>query len=273
MNPAVVGGVEDLHEAVAVEVGDDGVGEHGLDHAGILRERAAARPGRGEHGPVETVTAPARPVEVEDERRVIKAGVVAAVEDVADDNQLGNTVTVDVGDDGRTGAEVGTALDRAVGVTSEVRRLVDVDTDLAPDLSRGVEAVHGELVPVSVQAHDVVRATRTENLLETVAVHVGHGHVLVVHAPAEARLAVAARGPAGTNRAVGLEDGELTRPRPGSDEIGPARDDLEPAGILQIGEGQRARLAAAAEGVPCPDDVAEAVVDGEPVGVAADDHF
>ena len=51
-----------------------------------------------------------------------------------------------------------------------------------------------------------------------------------------------------------------------------AHDDLEPAIILQIGHGQAAHLAAA-EGVACPHDIAEAVVDREPVGVAADDHF
>src|SRR5207244_12953036 len=51
------------------------------------------------------------------------------------------------------------------------------------------------------------------------------------------------------------------------------RDDLELAVFIQIGHGQAAELVAAAEGVPCPDDAAEAVVDGELVGVAADDDL
>ena len=58
-----------------------------------------------------------------------------------------------------------------------------------------------------------------EDLLEAVAVHVGHRDVLVVHAPAVARLAHAARGPARPHASVGLEDVDLlgvasARPRP-----------------------------------------------------------
>src|SRR5439155_4460889 len=256
----------------AVEIGDDGIGERDLDYARVLRARAAAGPWRGEHGPVEAAAAPARPVAVEDERDLVEAGVAAAVVDVADHDQLGNAVAIDVGDDGGAHAEGGPMLDAAVGVAPQVRGLVDVDPHLAPESPRGEETVHGELVAVSVEAHHVVRAAGAEDLLETVAIHVGHGDVLVVHAAAEARLAVATRRPAGTNAAIGLEDGDLARLRPRPVGIGPTHDDVASAVVVEIGHGEGASLADT-EGVPCPDDAAETVVDGELVAGAADDHL
>src|SRR5438876_9827854 len=123
-----------------------------------------------------------------------------------------------------TGAlvEAGTVVDAAVGVAAQVHGLVDVDTDLAPELARGEDGVHCELVAVSVEGVDVVPAG-DEQLLEAVAVHVCHGHVLVPHAEAVAGLAVVAGRPAGTDGAVGRQDVELPRRQ----TSGLTHDDLE----------------------------------------------
>src|SRR2546427_12197252 len=132
-------------------------------------------------------------------------------------------------------------FDAAVGVAAQVDGLVDVDTHLTPELARGEDGVHGELVAVSVEGVDVVPAG-DEQLLEAVAVHVGHDDVLIPHAEAVARLAVVARRPAGTNGAGGLEDGELAGRHPG----GLAPDDLELAVFIQVGHRQAAELVPAA---------------------------
>src|SRR5207253_3323137 len=183
----------------------------------VLGKRSAAGAGGRDRGPVEAAAAPARAVELEDEWHVIEAcvGNGAAVVDVADHDQLGDAVAVDIGNNRGAVAEVGTVLDAAVGVAAQVDGLVDVDTHLTPELARGEDGVHGELVAVSVEGVDVVRAG-DEQLLEAVAVHVGHDDVLIPHAEAVAR-------PAGTNDAVGLEDVELAGRHAG----GLTRDDLE----------------------------------------------
>ena len=273
---AVVGGIENLHEAVAVEVGDHGAGFSFPDDVVVHGARGAAGAGGWDCGPVEAAAAPARAVELEDKRHVIKVGVGrgAAVVDAADHDQLGDTVAVDVGDDGGTLGEVGAVLDAAVGVSAHVHGVVDVDAHLAPDLRprRAVadvveDGVRRKLVSVPVEGGDIVRAGGAEDLLEAVAVHVGHGHVLVEQSVAVARFAAASRRPAGTHGAIGLEDVELGRL---PDAV--ANDDLEKAVLLQVRHRQGVNLAAA-EGVSRPDHAAEAVVDGELVGAAADDHL
>ena len=107
---------------------------------------------------------------------------------------------------------------------------------------------------------------RREDLFEAVAVHVGHRHVLVVHARAVTRVAAVARWPARTHGAVGLEDVELE-----GGAGGRAHDDLELAVGLQIGHCERAELTDA-ERVSRPYDAAESVVDGQ-LGPARDDHL
>src|SRR5207302_265254 len=84
----------------------------------------------------------------------------------------------------------------------------------------------------------------TEDLLETITVHVGHGDVLVVHARAVARFGGVARGPTRTNGAVWLEHIELRR----RVVAGMAHDDLEPAGVIQVRQGEGAEFPGAAEG-------------------------
>ena len=78
-----------------------------------------------------------------------------------------------------------------------------------------------------------------------------------------------ARRPARTHCAVGRKHVDLLR----TDASSLADDDFELAVIVQIGRSQRAKLADAAERIPEPDLAAEAVVDNQLVGIAADDHF
>src|SRR2546425_4286350 len=178
-----------------------------LDDVVILGARCAAGTGRRDHGPVEAAATPARAIEPEDEWHVVEAGVWsgAAVVDVADHDQLGDTVTIDIGDDGGAVVEAGTVVDAAVGVATQVHGLVDVDTDLAPELARGGDGGHREVGAVSVEGVEVVPAG-DEQLLEAVAVHVCDGHVLVPHAEAVAGLAVVAGPPARAGGAGGRQD-------------------------------------------------------------------
>src|SRR5438034_10325655 len=84
----------------SIEIGDHRVGDDGLDDIVILGARCAAGSGRREHRPVEAAAAPARAIEVEDEWHVIEGGVrTGAVVDAADDDQLGDAVAVDIGED------------------------------------------------------------------------------------------------------------------------------------------------------------------------------
>src|SRR5207245_6913007 len=145
--------IDDLLEAVTIQIGDRRVGEDHLDDVVILGARCAAGTGRRDHGPVEAAATPARAIEPEDEWHVIEAGVRdgAAVVDVADHDQLGDTVAVDIGDGGRAVVEAGTVLDATVGVAAQVHGLIDVDTHLATELAWGDDGAHGALVAVLVE--------------------------------------------------------------------------------------------------------------------------
>src|SRR5439155_11837567 len=147
-------------------------GDDVLDDAVVLGPRRAAGAGRGDHGPVEAAAAPARAVELEDERHLVEVGVGAgpAVVDVADHDQLGDAVAVDVGNDGSAVIEGGSVLHPAVGITAQVRGEVDIDAHLAPDLGPHrvgvvVDGVGRELVAVPVEGGDVVRGGGAEDLL------------------------------------------------------------------------------------------------------------
>ena len=230
VDSAVVGGVENLLEAVAVQVGHHGIGDTVLNDVIVLGERAAAGAGRGQHGPVEAAAAPAGAVELENPGQMVQVAVRvadSAVVHVADDDDLGHAVAVHVGDRRGAVGEVGPVLGAAVGVAAQIGGLVHVDADLAPHLGAlrveiVIDRVGRELVAVAVQSGDVVGVGRADDLLEAIAVQVGHGDVLVVHAPAIARFAVVPGRPAWAHRAIGFIDVELF----GRPAAGPAHNNL-----------------------------------------------
>src|SRR5206468_11866912 len=110
VNLAVVGRIEDLLEAVPVEVDHHRVGDRGRDHRVVHGAGGAPRAGGRDHRPVEAATAPARAVQLEDERHLVEGGVGGAVVDVAHHDHLGNAVAVDVGHHGGAVLEVGAVL-------------------------------------------------------------------------------------------------------------------------------------------------------------------
>ena len=139
---AVVGRIDDLLEAVAVEIGNRRIGDGELDDVPILGARCAVGAGRRQHGPVKAAAAPARAVQLEDERHVVEAHVGGAVVDVADHDQLGDAVAVDVGDDRGAVFEGGAVLDAAIGGTAGDRR-TPAARATNPRVPRGASAENG----------------------------------------------------------------------------------------------------------------------------------
>ncbi len=271
----VVGREEDLELSVPVQVGGHGVRHRGLDHVVVLGARPAAGAGARDGGPVEAAAAPARPVEAQEERHLVEGGVGvgAAVVDVAHHDPLARAVPVDVREHGRAVREVRPVLDAAVRVPAQVHRVVHVDADLAPDLRPHradvvVDRVRRELVAVAVEGGDVMGVGGAEDFPEAVAVHVGHGHVLVVHAPAVAGLAHAAGRPARAHGPVRLVDAELLR----VPSAPTTHDDLEGPVAFEVRHRESSDLAAP-ERVSRPEGDAEAVVDRELIAPAAHDHL
>ena len=168
---------------------------------------------------------------------------------------------------------MGPMLDAAVGIATQVYRAVHVDAHLAPDFRSDradvvVDGAGRKLATGPVECQYVMPGEGGDDLLEAVAVQVGHRHVLVEQARAGTGIAQVARRPAWTNATVGLEDVYLGR----GGGTGTTHDDLKLAVIFQVFHRQCADLSAT-ERVSCPDHVAEAVIDGELIGAAADDHL
>src|SRR5690606_17218222 len=120
--------------AVAVEIGDDGVGHGGFDDVVIFAEGRGARVGRGDGGPVVWPGSPAAAVAVEDKGHFVEAGVGAgsAVVDVARDDDFAAAVAVEVDDGSGGGGEVGAMFDAAVGVATQINGVIDVHAGFAP---------------------------------------------------------------------------------------------------------------------------------------------
>src|SRR5262249_44424967 len=124
------------------------------------------------------------------------------------------------------------------------------------------------LVAVAIERGDIVGVGWCEDLLEAVVVQIGDGHVLIVHAPAIARLAVMSGRPAWAHAAIRLVHVDLL----GIAGAGSSDNDLEFAVLLEILDCQGAHFAAA-EGMARPDLATGAVVDSNLVTAAADNDL
>src|SRR6185295_16741365 len=132
-----------------------------------------------------------------------------AVIDIADDDDFQRAIAIHIGDGRGAVGKVGPVFRAALGISAQIGGLIYVNTYLAPDGARAVDAVDRQLIAAAVQSRDVMRVGRADDFLETIIIQIGYGDVLVIHAPAVAQLAITPGRPAGSNRAVGLKDVEL----------------------------------------------------------------
>ncbi len=243
-----------------------------LDDVEVFGQRSAVGRRRRDDRPVKTAPGPSGPVEIQDPRHDVQVAVDViadgAVVDVAGQDDLLRAVTIDVGDRGCAVCKVWTVLGAAVRKPAKIRRLVDVDSDLAPHLAGAVDRVRRDLVAVSIECRAVMRVRRADDLLEAVAVDVAHRHVLVVHAGPESGIRRVPRRPSWPDRPVRLVDAQLER----SAARRAADDDLELSVVLEIGDRQRSHFTVGKR-VARPQHRARVRVDRQLVPAAPDDHL
>ncbi len=268
---AVIGRIEDLLMAIVVEISDDRTGNAVLDDLVVFGLRSGARFRDRKRLPVVPAPAPARAVDVEDERRMIEVALGVAdraVVDVAHDDELVGAVAIDVCDDRSTVGEVGSVLHTTIGVALEIRGLVDVYADLAPDLASSVELTDRALLSVWVEDRDVVGVRRSVDLRLAILVQIPEGDVLIVHAPSVAGVVCVACRKTRANGAVWFVDAHLLH----ISAAGSPDDDLDAAGPIEISERQGSHLPIT-EGMPRPELGAVCVVDRQLIAAPTDDHL
>ncbi len=120
VQPSVVRGVQNLGQAIAVEVGHDGIGHGIFDDIVIFAQWGGAAIGNGDCFPVVTVALPAATVGVEDERHFVEAGVGTGttIIDITGDDDLLYAIAVDVGHGCRGVGKVGPVFSSAVGIAA-----------------------------------------------------------------------------------------------------------------------------------------------------------
>ena len=239
VHTAVIGGIEDLPLAVAIEVGHGRIGLVVLDDAIFLTQgRAcidrwtlpviACR--------VETAT-----VGVEQVQAVVLARGVAhvAVIHVAGDHYFHRTITVDVGDHGRTVGKIGAIALLAHAIAFAPAAELDGQALPHADPAPALPPVHRmgrDLRAVRLVGADIVHVGRDDNLAQAIAIQIADGGIVVKDAIGVAAV-IGQLGPASAERAVMLID-------PGIDlAIDRARhDDFQGTIGVQIVDGQAAQL-------------------------------